>query len=120
MGIQQLPDYRDPFSKRVMTFGEIGCFLSHYNVWQNVSKSLHYCSHNSLKNKCLCLNDSQMLKNHENTALILEDDIRFEPYFVYHLRTLLQQAADVKLNWELMYEFILASLLIDKFLILYK
>ena len=37
MGIKQLPEYRDPYSKRVMTFGEIGCFLSHYRVWQDVS-----------------------------------------------------------------------------------
>jgi GR25 family glycosyltransferase involved in LPS biosynthesis len=43
MGIQQLPEYKDPYSKRVMTYGEIGCFLSHYNVWQNVSK--RKCQH---------------------------------------------------------------------------
>lgn len=37
MGIKHLPTYRDPFSDRVMKFGEIGCFLSHYKIWKDVS-----------------------------------------------------------------------------------
>jgi hypothetical protein len=38
MGIKQLEEYRDPYSGRMMTFGEIGCFLSHYKIWEQVSK----------------------------------------------------------------------------------
>uniref|UniRef100_A0AC34FP20 Uncharacterized protein n=1 Tax=Panagrolaimus sp. ES5 TaxID=591445 RepID=A0AC34FP20_9BILA len=34
-----LPGYEDPFSKRPMKFGEIGCFLSHYKIWENVVKN---------------------------------------------------------------------------------
>lgn len=34
--IQYLPGYKDPWSGRNMTHGEIGCFLSHYNVWKDV------------------------------------------------------------------------------------
>ena len=37
MGISVLPDYKDPYSGRSMTYGEIGCFLSHYNIWKDVS-----------------------------------------------------------------------------------
>lgn len=37
MGIKQLPQYRDPYHDRNMKFGEIGCFLSHYNIWTDVS-----------------------------------------------------------------------------------
>ena len=37
MGVSVLPDYKDPYSGRSMTYGEIGCFLSHYNIWKDVS-----------------------------------------------------------------------------------
>ena len=36
MGVTYMPGYKDPWSQRHMTFGEIGCFLSHYNVWKDV------------------------------------------------------------------------------------
>jgi hypothetical protein len=34
-----LPGYRDPYSSRPLTRGEIGCFLSHYSVWKEVSNA---------------------------------------------------------------------------------
>lgn len=34
-GIRVLPDYLDPHHGRPMTFGEIGCFLSHFRVWNH-------------------------------------------------------------------------------------
>ena len=37
MGIDMLPGYKDPYSGRVLTRGEIGCFLSHYNIWTQVN-----------------------------------------------------------------------------------
>lgn len=36
LGIEMLPSYQDPYSGRVLTKGEIGCFLSHYNIWKQV------------------------------------------------------------------------------------
>ncbi len=36
LGIEMLPGYKDPYSDRVLTKGEIGCFLSHYNIWKKV------------------------------------------------------------------------------------
>lgn len=36
LGIEMLPGYKDPYSERVLTKGEIGCFLSHYNIWKKV------------------------------------------------------------------------------------
>jgi len=79
MGIKQLPEYRDPYSDRPMKFGEIGCFLSHHKIWK------------------------MMVKNRVNTALILEDDIHFEPYFVYQIQRLFEEAAKLFLDWDLMY-----------------
>ncbi|PRD30641.1 UNVERIFIED_CONTAM: Procollagen galactosyltransferase 1 [Trichonephila clavipes] len=38
MGIKMLPEYADPYYKRSLTRGEIGCFLSHYHVWKDASK----------------------------------------------------------------------------------
>ncbi|MGH0178633.1 UNVERIFIED_CONTAM: hypothetical protein FKN15_021575 [Acipenser sinensis] len=37
LGIEMLPGYEDPYSRRVLTRGEIGCFLSHYHTWKEVS-----------------------------------------------------------------------------------
>lgn len=37
LGIHYLPGWKDPWGERPMTFGEVGCFLSHYNIWQKVS-----------------------------------------------------------------------------------
>ena len=36
LGIDMLPGYQDPWAKRTLTKGEIGCFLSHYYIWQEV------------------------------------------------------------------------------------
>lgn len=36
LGIRMLPGYRDPYHGRPLTKGELGCFLSHYRVWQEV------------------------------------------------------------------------------------
>jgi collagen beta-1,O-galactosyltransferase len=34
-----LPGYEDPFHRRPMKLGEIGCFLSHYTIWQEMIKN---------------------------------------------------------------------------------
>lgn len=36
LGVKQMAGYKDPWSKRDMTFGEIGCFLSHYFLWVDI------------------------------------------------------------------------------------
>ena len=38
-GFDTNKDWRDPILQRVLTRGEIGCFLSHYKVWQMVAES---------------------------------------------------------------------------------
>ena len=39
MGIKMLPGYKDPYHGRPLTKGELGCFLSHYNIWKEVRLS---------------------------------------------------------------------------------
>lgn len=58
--------------------GEIGCFLSHYYIWQ----------------KMIALNQEEVL--------ILEDDIRFEPYFKRRVAQVLADARRIG-GWDLIY-----------------
>ena len=44
LNIEMLPGYRDPYSSRPLTRGEIGCFLSHYSVWKEVDGTLFRCA----------------------------------------------------------------------------
>lgn len=57
LGVKVLPGYSDPYQQRPMTLGEIGCFLSHYFVWKD------------------------MIARNISTAIVLEDDVRFEKRF---------------------------------------
>lgn len=68
MGITLLPEYSDPYHKRRMTMGEIGCFLSHYTIWK------------------------EMVELNLQEVLILEDDIKFEPYFKERAGELMREA----------------------------
>lgn len=43
MKIDMLPGFVDPYRDRTLTRGEIGCFLSHYFIWQQVQIILSHC-----------------------------------------------------------------------------
>lgn len=45
MGIHMLPGYSDPYHGRPLTKGELGCFLSHYNIWKEVNLSSQAFEH---------------------------------------------------------------------------
>nr|XP_046264773.1 procollagen galactosyltransferase 2 [Scatophagus argus] len=79
MGVDMLPGYKDPYSDRVLTKGEIGCFLSHYNIWQ------------------------QVVQRELQQVLVLEDDVRFEPRFCHKLVTVMENIKKVGLEWDLIY-----------------
>jgi len=78
MGVRFLPSYEDPYHHRAMTMGEIGCFLSHYRIWVT------------------------MVRKELKEVLILEDDIRFEPYFRQNAVRVLNQARSV-VEYDLIY-----------------
>lgn len=40
LGIEMMPDYKDPYSGRILTRGEIGCFLSHHSIWTQVKAAV--------------------------------------------------------------------------------
>ncbi|XP_012220536.2 glycosyltransferase 25 family member isoform X2 [Linepithema humile] len=78
-GVAPLPEYLDPYHKRPMTMGEIGCFLSHYVVWQKV------------------------LERGYERVMVLEDDVRFEPFFRQKVNYILAELFDLGTQWDLVY-----------------
>uniref|UniRef100_A0AAQ5YTQ6 procollagen galactosyltransferase n=1 Tax=Amphiprion ocellaris TaxID=80972 RepID=A0AAQ5YTQ6_AMPOC len=79
MGIHMLPGYSDPYHGRPLTKGELGCFLSHYNIWKEiVERRLH-------------------------TSLVIEDDLRFEVFFKRRLMNLMSEVENEGLDWDLIY-----------------
>ncbi|KAJ8283564.1 hypothetical protein COCON_G00024140, partial [Conger conger] len=79
MGIEMLPGYSDPYHGRPITKGEMGCFLSHYNIWKEIVER-------GLK-----------------TSLVIEDDLRFEVFFKRRLQNLMQEVESQGLDWDLIY-----------------
>ncbi|CAG0914322.1 unnamed protein product [Notodromas monacha] len=71
--------FRDPHGLRPITFGEVGCFLSHYEIWSDV-----------------------VLKKYQMVA-VFEDDIHFELSFMTKLQYALWEAKHLNLEWDLMY-----------------
>ncbi|XP_011877481.1 PREDICTED: glycosyltransferase 25 family member isoform X1 [Vollenhovia emeryi] len=78
-GVVPMPEYSDPYHKRPMTMGEIGCFLSHYFVWQKV------------------------LEHGYKSIMVLEDDVRFEPFFRQKVDYVLAELSDLGIEWDLIY-----------------
>lgn len=79
LGIQMLPGYQDPYHGRPLTKGELGCFLSHYNIWKEVVEK-------GLKK-----------------SLVFEDDLRFEIFFKRRLMNLMRDVEREDLDWDLIY-----------------
>lgn len=70
-GIQFMTGYEDPYHKRPMKMGEIGCFLSHHSIWQ------------------------KMVDENLKEVLILEDDIKFEPFFRERTEEMMREAREM-------------------------
>ncbi|XP_075229791.1 glycosyltransferase 25 family member [Lycorma delicatula] len=79
LNIHLMEGYTDPYHKRPMKRGEIGCFLSHYSVWKEV------------------------LEDDLNNVIVLEDDVRFEPFFRQKVYSLLAELKKLQLKWDLVY-----------------
>ncbi|XP_069870844.1 inactive glycosyltransferase 25 family member 3 isoform X1 [Dipodomys merriami] len=79
LGVDLLPGYQDPYSGRTLTKGEIGCFLSHYSIWEEVvARGLAQ-------------------------VLVFEDDVHFKSNFRGRLVRLMEDVATHKLPWDLIY-----------------
>ena len=77
-GIRMMEGFSDHvFKNRPLTIGEIGCFMSHYHIWNTVVE--------------------QNLKE----VIIFEDDIRFEPFFKQRFKLIREQLDHM--DWDLVY-----------------
>lgn len=116
-----------------MTYGEVGCFLSHYFIWMKVLilcktvfsevcltlLSLLYlisnllCSFFSLICFCLIICGisllfpfltllCKVLTEDMSQALVLEDDVDFEPNFKQQLALVLEEVSTIDPNWDLL------------------
>ncbi|ULT99895.1 hypothetical protein L3Y34_000870 [Caenorhabditis briggsae] len=74
-----LDKYLDPITKRPMKNGEIGCFLSHYRIWQDV------------------------VKNKYEKVIVFEDDLRFSHDGLTRVREVLQDLGASGKEWDLIY-----------------
>ncbi|CAK5101296.1 unnamed protein product [Meloidogyne enterolobii] len=74
-----LPGYLDPWHKRPMKLGEIGCFLSHYKVWKDV------------------------VANGYDRAIVLEDDMKFTQNGTLILNKMVQDLMKTRLDWDFIY-----------------
>uniref|UniRef100_A0A8C5KKJ7 Cerebral endothelial cell adhesion molecule n=1 Tax=Jaculus jaculus TaxID=51337 RepID=A0A8C5KKJ7_JACJA len=79
LGVDLLPGYQDPYSGRTLTKGEVGCFLSHYFIWEEV----------------VARNLAQVV--------VFEDDVRFESNFQRRLERLMEDISARELSWDLIY-----------------
>jgi collagen beta-1,O-galactosyltransferase len=77
MNVRLLPNYEDPYNRRPMNYGELGCFFSHYSIWQDMIEH-----------------------DYANGILILEDDVRFDVYFKYKLDKILSNRS---LDWDILF-----------------
>ncbi|CAD7005695.1 unnamed protein product [Ceratitis capitata] len=77
-GIKFMPGYEDPYNHRKMTMGEVGCFLSHYRIWEKI------------------------VAKQQKEVLILEDDVRFQPYFKENAERVLSQIRKI-VKYDLVY-----------------
>lgn len=78
-GIEFMPGFVDPYHDRPMTYGEIGCFMSHYLIWK------------------------KMVDENLDRVLVLEDDVKFEPYFRGRVKNILSQAEASGKTFDLLY-----------------
>lgn len=126
-----LPGYYDPFSGRTLTKGEVGCFLSHYNIWKEVrgrgghqhgagtprASPCHWgtwgeeCSAGSvdlvwpnavLGWVCAFVPSLQIVSRGLERSVVFEDDVRFEAAFPARLQRLMEELEGARRDWDLM------------------
>ncbi|CAH2104064.1 unnamed protein product [Euphydryas editha] len=71
LNVRLMKDYEDPYHKRPMKAGEVGCFLSHYNIWNKIVRKQY------------------------NLTMVLEDDVHFTPNFRDNFKQILWETRNV-------------------------
>ena len=83
-----------------MKMGEIGIFLSHYNIWKEVISSLNKIW---WKQCHFCFNElEQIVERRLERSIIFEDDIHFASNFRNKMIELVKEADASVPDWDLM------------------
>uniref|UniRef100_A0A0N5A8V0 Glycosyltransferase 25 family member n=1 Tax=Syphacia muris TaxID=451379 RepID=A0A0N5A8V0_9BILA len=77
--IKLLDNYEDPYFKRPMKAGEVGCFLSHYRIWKDV------------------------ILNNYSRIIVFEDDLRFSITGINRLSELIEDLDSQHFQWDFVY-----------------
>ncbi|GMS89521.1 hypothetical protein PENTCL1PPCAC_11696 [Pristionchus entomophagus] len=77
--LTQLHSFFDPSSKRKMTNGEVGCFLSHYRIWES------------------------MVSSGVSRLLVLEDDARLVDGAFKMIGEMMEDSVKERIDWGLIY-----------------
>uniref|UniRef100_A0A1I7ZVK3 Glycosyltransferase 25 family member n=1 Tax=Steinernema glaseri TaxID=37863 RepID=A0A1I7ZVK3_9BILA len=77
--IKIMPGYEDPYYKRTLKKGEIGCFLSHYRIWKDV------------------------IEHNYQRVLVFEDDLRFLHNGTQRLLETMEDIDFHETEWDLIY-----------------
>jgi hypothetical protein len=72
-------NYLDPYKRRVITKGEVGCFLSHYAVWNKVAGG------------------------EDQACVVLEDDVILDQQFVPRLQAVMERLETSGVSFDIMY-----------------
>ena len=78
-GIEMMKDFSEPFHGRPLTYGEIGCFMSHYAIWKDIIE-----------------------QNHQK-VVVFEDDVRFEPFFRKKFNAVQEEIESLQLDPDLIF-----------------
>ncbi|KAK1334087.1 hypothetical protein QTO34_005087 [Cnephaeus nilssonii] len=125
LGVDLLPGYEDPYSGRTLTKGEVGCFLSHYAIWEESRAmcalplrvpgdgrwpcgpgdmaALRECSTGSVAVTSLLGALEGVVARGLARVVVFEDDVRFESNFKGRLERLMEEVEAEKLPWDLIY-----------------
>ena len=77
--ISMLPRYRDSILERTLTYGEVGCFLSHYAIWKDI------------------------IRNGYRRAIIFEDDAHPPLDFEVNLSEAVEELDRLHPDWDMLY-----------------
>ncbi|CAJ0580927.1 unnamed protein product, partial [Mesorhabditis spiculigera] len=77
--INYMKNYKDPFHQRTMKAGEVGCFMSHLKIWEEV------------------------VANKLEKVIVFEDDIRVSNGGIQRIEELVDDLKKSKMPWDLIY-----------------
>ena len=83
-----------------MTMGEIGCYLSHYRIWEEVNSLGFIWSQSGIIISSFIV--QQIVERKLERSIIFEDDVKFERKFLQNYYGVMQEIETLRLDYDLM------------------